>query len=284
MRVLIIFGVSGQIGSGYCIHALKEFDDVRVFGFDLHPNKSLQDEKFLNYSFFKGDATKEQDLIEFRKLIENESPNEIEMLGILNATWAPESQVAFKNKFQTNPMVGLIGPDRNRAILDSLFELSTSDLTKEISLSIGVLHGIVRVFGDMMIEIGDSSLVALTSQYGVKPPNQDLFTNPNKFVMKLPGYSISKSGLEMYMLYLAAVFGNLSRVEESKTIRFNCISPGNIQQQHSLEFVNKYIQSTMIPRMAKTEDLLGAIDLMFSKYSRYITGTTINIDGGWTKK
>mgnify|MGYP006105368827 CR=1 FL=1 len=73
-------------------------------------------------------------------------------------------------------------------------------------------------------------------------------------------------------------------------IRVNSICPGYIKtnmtkkSQKNKHLSNKRINSTLLKRWGKSEDLLGAIVYLSSDASSYVTGTEIVVDGGWLAK
>ena len=62
----------------------------------------------------------------------------------------------------------------------------------------------------------------------------------------------------------------------------NAISPGGIFRSQPEEFVKRYETKTPLGRMAHEEDFQGAIAYLTSDLSRYVTGTNLIIDGGWS--
>jgi len=64
--------------------------------------------------------------------------------------------------------------------------------------------------------------------------------------------------------------------------RVNTIVPGGVFNDQSDEFVEKYATQTPMKRMMKTQELAGAVELLISDASTYITGTELKVDGGWT--
>ena len=87
-------------------------------------------------------------------------------------------------------------------------------------------------------------------------------------------YAISKAGVICLTKSLAKSFSEYG-------ITSNCISPGLIDtkmiKKNNLKKVIKNIPSK---RIGKTSDLLSAIDFLIDLRSSYVTGQTININGG----
>jgi 3-oxoacyl-[acyl-carrier protein] reductase len=91
------------------------------------------------------------------------------------------------------------------------------------------------------------------------------------------GYSASKAGLIGFTKSLAR---NLAKYN----IRVNAIAPGTIDTKMSRlmkkEDREKNKQNTLLKRLGKPEDIIGAVSFLLSEDSNYITGTTIDINGG----
>ena len=87
-------------------------------------------------------------------------------------------------------------------------------------------------------------------------------------------YAISKAGIICLTKSLAKTFSK-------NGICTNCISPGLIDtrmlKKNNLLKNIKFIPSK---RIGKTYDLLSAIDFLIDKRSSYVTGQTINVNGG----
>ena len=73
-------------------------------------------------------------------------------------------------------------------------------------------------------------------------------------------------------------------------IRVNSICPGYIKtrmtkiSQKNSSLSKQRINSTLLKRWGKSEDLLGAIIYLSSEASSFVTGTEIIVDGGWLAK
>ena len=48
-----------------------------------------------------------------------------------------------------------------------------------------------------------------------------------------------------------------------------------------LSEVKKYIEKTLLKRMATEDDIAGCVAFLLSSLSSYITGQDIIVDGGW---
>jgi NAD(P)-dependent dehydrogenase (short-subunit alcohol dehydrogenase family) len=98
-----------------------------------------------------------------------------------------------------------------------------------------------------------------------------------------PGYVASKGGLSMLTKALAIDFAQ-------DNIRVNNIVPGYIltgltRRSHSDKKLKKQRDERIIKnRWGTPEDLAGAVILLASDASDYITGTDIVVDGGWSAK
>ena len=98
----------------------------------------------------------------------------------------------------------------------------------------------------------------------------------------LSNYGSSKGALEAFAKSIA--------VEYSKyNIRVNCVAPGFIETSYFNDFKKKRkklfnwtINRIPLKRWGKAEEVAPLIEFLVSKKSRYITGTTLFVDGGWT--
>jgi NAD(P)-dependent dehydrogenase (short-subunit alcohol dehydrogenase family) len=88
-------------------------------------------------------------------------------------------------------------------------------------------------------------------------------------------YSVTKGGLIAFTKYLATLFGH-------EKIRVNTLIPGGVFDDQEESFHRQYIKRTPLNRMAVWSDFNGAILFLVSDASRYMTGTDLIIDGGWT--
>jgi NAD(P)-dependent dehydrogenase (short-subunit alcohol dehydrogenase family) len=93
-----------------------------------------------------------------------------------------------------------------------------------------------------------------------------------------PDYFFHKGGMVNLTRFQASYYGQ-------RGIRVNAIHPGGLGSMgHPEQFVKNYSERTCLGRMANDTDLMGIIVFLASDASKYITGTNIPVDGGYTAK
>lgn len=141
---------------------------------------------------------------------------------------------------------------------------------------------ITRTLSKFLAETGGGSVINIGSIYGMVGPTPHLYEGTdllsNHEYGSSPDYYFYKSGLINMSRYFASLFGK-------EGVRVNCVSPGGIHSDDLDEkFVKNYNQQTALDRMAAAEDLSGVIVFLLSDAAKYITGTNIPVDGGFTAK
>ncbi|MCA3267074.1 MAG: glucose 1-dehydrogenase [Azospirillum sp.] len=112
------------------------------------------------------------------------------------------------------------------------------------------------------------SLVNVASILGLRP-------SP-----RVPAYSAAKAAL-------VSLTQSLALAEGPNGIRVNAIAPGYVETDLNSAFLRSPTGARMVERVAlgrfgRPEDLDGALLLLASDAGRYITGTTLVVDGGHT--
>ena len=159
----------------------------------------------------------------------------------------------------------------------TIFDIFPDNLKKVIDLN---LMGTVLpslILGKIMANQKSGSIINISSM-----ASKDALS-------RVLGYSIGKAGVEIFTKWmameLAAKFGEKMRV--------NAISPGFFIGKQNKELLvnqdgsytqrgNAIINKTPMNRFGKVNELNGTIEYLLSDASSFVTGTILNVDGGFS--
>ena len=139
-----------------------------------------------------------------------------------------------------------------------------------------------QIIGAQMRELGSGNIINVSSMYGIISPNPRLYEGER--YLNPPTYGVVKAGLLALTRYVASFWGEYN-------LRCNALVPGafsNTEDQsynsvpEDSPFLKKLEERTLLGRVGRPRDLLGALVFLASDASEYVTGQTIIVDGGWT--
>ncbi len=135
-----------------------------------------------------------------------------------------------------------------------------------------------QVVGGAMALRGEGSIINIASIYGVVGSDQRIYEKSKYLGRPINNpavYSASKAGLLGLTRYLAAYWGH-------RGVRVNALTPGGVFSGQNDEFTRRYSARVPMGRMARADELMGAILFLSSRASSYVTGQNLIVDGGWT--
>jgi NAD(P)-dependent dehydrogenase (short-subunit alcohol dehydrogenase family) len=160
--------------------------------------------------------------------------------------------------------------------IKNIEELTAKDFNSANSINLTGSFLLARSAAKKMTQGG--SIVMFSSMYGIVSPNPSIY--PEGLNSNPIEYGAGKAGLLQMTRYLASYYGK-------KNIRVNAVAPGpfpNIDKKANDNsiFLNNLKKSTMLGRLGEAPEVAGPTVFLLSNASSYITGHTLNIDGGWT--
>ena len=256
-KVAIVTGGSGVLGSNISRSLLEA--GVKVFiigGHQENVDKVL--EEFSSLGEVKGAACNVLDIEQVKK-VKDEVLNLWGKIDIL------------VNAAGGNIPGGTISDDK------SIFDMKVEDMNKVVDLNLNGSVYPCLVFGEVMSKQGYGSIINVSSMATFAA------------LTRVPGYSIAKSGIEIFTKWLAMEMAT----KFSEKIRVNAIAPGFfIGNQNRAVLINpdgslterskKVLAKTPMKRFGDIKELNGAVQFLCSDAASFITGVVLPIDGGFS--
>tara|TARA_B100001142_G_C14285009_1_gene636517 strand:- start:787 stop:1560 length:774 start_codon:yes stop_codon:yes gene_type:complete len=150
-----------------------------------------------------------------------------------------------------------------------LLRLNEDDWDKVINVNLKGYYNTIKIVSRFMLKKRSGKIINISSVIGqIGNSGQS-------------NYAASKAGVEGMTRALAVELG-------SKNININSIAPGYIETKMTddlnQEILNNMKRNIPLNRLGKSQDVADLVCYLSSDLSSYITGQTINIDGGMTIK
>ena len=251
-KLAIVTGGYGHLGSAM-VRALEAFNaKVLVAG--------RSEEKFI-----AAFSEKERKTIEFREL---------------DITSSDSINHCINRVYNEFGRIDVLVNNAHTARGNSQENMADEDWAYTMEGVVGSVHKAIRAIVPVMKKQNTGKIINITSMYGMVSPdfkmykgeNCEAYTNP-------PHYGAAKAAMIQLTRYYAVLLGEYN-------IQVNAVSPGPFPklfiQKENPAFVERLKKKNPLGKIGKPEDLAGAIILLCSGASDFITGQTIQVDGGWT--
>lgn len=159
---------------------------------------------------------------------------------------------------------------------DDIFKMNIAGMQKVMDLNLWGTIIPTQVFGEAMAAGGSGSIVNISSM------------NSKRAITKVLGYNMGKAAVDCYTSWFAVELAN----RYGDTIRMNALAPGffiSEQNRKLLTTADGYtkrgaavIQQTPFKRFGNPDELKGALVWLLSDASKFVTGTMISVDGGFS--
>jgi NAD(P)-dependent dehydrogenase (short-subunit alcohol dehydrogenase family) len=145
-------------------------------------------------------------------------------------------------------------------------DLGVWDKTMSVNLRGTLL--VSRALIPSMVADGGGAIINIVSRQGLAPPQSG----------KRMCYGVSKAAIIMLSRHVAVAYGK-------QGIRSNAVAPGTIQTERWLsalgpERIAQSRSNVLTPQLGEPADISQLVAYLASDAGRYITGQTIQVDGG----
>lgn len=256
-KVVVITGACGVLGEEMCHYLGSQGAIVGVLGRTESKVKNLV-EKLIAASFqaFEAvaDVTDENQILTIRQFIE-EKFGKIDVL--INAAGGNQpGAVVMPHQF--------------------LDDSSTEDLKKVMDLNYMGTFLPIKLFLPLLLKGNSTTIINISSM------------SATRAITRVLGYSSAKAAIDILTKWLAVEFAH----KYGEKIRVNAIAPGFFLTEQNRTLLtnpdgsltdrgNKIISLTPMNRFGNPDDLLGALHWLSSDASKFVTGTIIDVDGGF---
>ena len=141
-------------------------------------------------------------------------------------------------------------------------DLTPEDIMRTLTVNVGAVMLLCRTVGDRMAQRGGGAIVNMSSIAGKRGSTQ-------------ADYGASKAGV---------INLTLSRIYAPANVRINAVAPALVDagmgDRLGEDVRESYVQRTPMGRGARAEEIASVVAFLAGPDASYMTGETVNVDGG----
>ena len=160
---------------------------------------------------------------------------------------------------------------------EDIFKMNIAGMKKVMEVNTWGTIIPTQVFGDAIAKTGRGSIVNISSM------------NSKRAITKVLGYNIGKAAVDCYNQWFAVELAN----RYGDAIRMNALAPGFFLTEQNRNLLTKteggytsrgelVINQTPFKRFGHPDELIGALIWLLSDASKFVTGSMICVDGGFS--
>jgi NAD(P)-dependent dehydrogenase (short-subunit alcohol dehydrogenase family) len=169
------------------------------------------------------------------------------------------------------------GPDGVLDPADDVFNMNLAGMKRVMELNVWGAILPTQVFGEAIAASGRGSIVNISSM------------NSKRAITKVLGYNMGKAAMDCYNQWFAVEMAN----RYGDRIRMNALAPGFFLTEQNRALLTTpeggftprgelVIRQTPFKRFGHPDELKGALVWLLSDASRFVTGSMICVDGGFS--
>lgn len=162
------------------------------------------------------------------------------------------------------------------AFFAPLEQFSLETWREIMAVNLDGMFNVAQAFGALMAGRGYGAIVQTASIYGLMAPDQRIYEGSEYLgrAINTPAvYTASKAGVIGLTKHLATYWA-------AKGVRINTLTPGGVDSGQNETFKQRYGARIPLGRMAKADEMVGAMLFLVSDAASYVTGQNIAVDGG----
>jgi NAD(P)-dependent dehydrogenase (short-subunit alcohol dehydrogenase family) len=257
-KVIIVTGGTGILGNSFVEGIVEAGGAVGILG----RKKEVAEER-ANAIKKKGgkavalvaDVMNEEQLTEARDKVVNEFGR---IDGLVNGAGGNQPE-------------GVLTPDKD------VFEMNIEGMRKVMDVNLWGTIIPTHIFGKAIAETGGGSIVNISSM------------NSKRAITRVLGYNMGKAAVDCYNQWFAVELAN----RYGDKIRMNALAPGFFLTEQNRYLLTKkeggytdrgesVIKQTPFKRFGDPDELKGALVWLLSDASKFVTGSMICVDGGFS--